>query len=144
MTEFLGDYGESGGGYFSGSAHCPGLASFSPLLVFSRWTEPRMILPQYDRSCLAVNSNVRENDGRRNKKEVVVGQRDEESTVVLSCFVGTKDHTLGEKLALVCTEICTTHADVLITVSDLILVQVWISQWSRFASQELTPEGCEG
>lgn len=45
---------------------------------------------------------------------------------------------LGEKLALVCTEICTTCADALIVASDLIHVQVWLSQWLRFASQGLT------
>lgn len=66
------------------------------------------------------------------------GERRRESTVVLYYFVGTKDHTLGEKLALVCIEICTTHADVRIMAGDLIHVQVWISQWLRFASQGLT------
>lgn len=45
---------------------------------------------------------------------------------------------LGEKLALVCIEICITHADVLIVASDLIHVQVWISQRFGFASQGLT------
>lgn len=58
--------------------------------------------------------------------------------MVLHCFVGMNDHMSGEKLALVCIEICTTYADVLIMASDLIHVQVWISQWLRFASQGLT------
>lgn len=49
-----------------------------------------------------------------------------------------KDHTLGEKLALICMEICRTHAHVLIMVSDLIHMQAWISQWLGFASQGLT------
>lgn len=58
--------------------------------------------------------------------------------MVLPCYVGMKDHTSGEKLALICMEICHTHADVLIMVSDLIHMQAWISQWLKFASQGLT------
>lgn len=58
--------------------------------------------------------------------------------MVLCSFVGVKDHRLGEKLVLVCVEICTTRADVLIMASDLIPVWIWISQWLRFASQGLT------
>lgn len=65
-------------------------------------------------------------------------ERRRESTVVPYCFVRVKVHTLGEKAALACIEICTTHADVLIAAGDLIPVQVWISQWLRFASQGLT------
>lgn len=40
--------------------------------------------------------------------------------------------------------VCITHADVLIVASDLIHVQVWISQRLRFASQGLTLEESEG
>lgn len=61
--------------------------------------------------------------------------------MVLPCSVGIKDHTLGEKLAVICMEICHTH--VLIMVSDLIHMQAWISQWLGFASQGLTPEESE-
>lgn len=63
--------------------------------------------------------------------------------MVLPCYVGMKDHTSGEKLALICMEICHTHADVLIMVSDLIHMQAWISQWLKFASQGLTLEESE-
>lgn len=70
-------------------------------------------------------------------------ERKKESTVVLLCSVAVKDHTLGEKLALMCVEICHTHAHVLIMVSDLIHMQAWISQWLGFASQGLTLEESE-
>lgn len=63
--------------------------------------------------------------------------------MVLLCSVGMKDHTLGEKLAHMCVEICHTHAHGLIMVSDLIHMQAWISQWLRFASQGLTLEESE-
>lgn len=95
--------------------------------------------------CLAVSSRVNGNHGKSNKKAAVVGQgeKKKENTVVLLCSVGMKNHTLGEKLAVICMEICHTNAHVLIMVSDLIHMQAWISQWLGFASQGLTLEESE-
>lgn len=89
FTESSDGHGESGG-YFSGFAHCPDTRScfgqvFPPLLVFSRWAEPRIIFPQAP--CLAVNPSVRGNDGR---KEAVAGQGEKRKYSGTALFCGNE------------------------------------------------------
>ena len=76
--------------------------------------------------CLVVTSNMNTNDGRTRRRQWRGRERRRQSTGVLWLFCGNKglcvrgeagscvrkDCVLGEKLALVCVEICTTHADV--------------------------------
>lgn len=74
LTESSGDHDESGGGYFSHSAHCPDLASFSSSTHVFRVGRAEDDFACTMALCLAVNCSVRGNDGRKNKKEAVVGR----------------------------------------------------------------------
>ena len=48
LAESSGDHGESGGGYFSGSAHCPGLANFSSSASLFKVGRAKDDFAQYD------------------------------------------------------------------------------------------------
>lgn len=87
LTESSGDHDESGGGYFSRSARCPDLANFSSSARLFKVGRAEDDFACTMALCLAVNSSVRGNDGRKDKKEAAVGRgaKLEYSGTVLFC-----------------------------------------------------------